>query len=439
MSPEATPLRGGVMRSIGQGVAGGPVTTPAEVEKYYNIGRFDRVIEDCRGLLAETPRHRTQERRFLSFLLGNALIKLHRIAECDAFRIEAVLSGDIPDDSYENSLLKLSIEIFGGEYLPIVEETTRWLKSSDTLPLVVQAHFVFLRGKARYRLGDTKSALADIEFAHSVFSQKKIWTSVFLATNWLGLLAMIQGQLQMALGWYEKCLDLVEYLDVKEWIATNMLNLGVIYYKMGRLEDAESCLRKVFRLDHIQVIRRIMATIALGNVYRLQGEFDQAKRSLQDSLQMSRDHGFRREEVLSLEFLGDVERDNSQPQEARKRYAKALKLAMDLAPRGDLVMELLRREGECLDLQGRHDDAEATLQRALDLARGLGDKFEQGVILRCLGVNAANREEYAQAEQYFAMALKHLVKTQARHEEMILRLKMAQVYHSRIAEDHEVA
>ena len=47
---------------------------------------------------------------------------------------------------------------------------------------------------------------------------------------------------------------------------------------------------------------------------------------------------------------------------------------------------MLRRDGECLALTGNVDEALPVLGRSRSLARKLGDRFEEGVTLRCLAV-----------------------------------------------------
>jgi len=128
--------------------------------------------------------------------------------------------------------------------------------------------------------------------------------------------------------------------------------------------------------------RQCFANIALGNVYRLTRNFEEARKHIHTAYNQAQELGFRREEALSLEFLGDVYRDEGQPEEARRFYNRALAIAMDIAPEGDIVMEIQRRMGECLTMEGDPAGASEYLARALQMTRAQGDRFEEGVTLR---------------------------------------------------------
>ena len=123
-----------------------------------------------------------------------------------------------------------------------------------------------------------------------------------------------------------------------------------------------------------------------------------------------------REECLALEFLGDVHRDEGMAEEALRYYARGRAIADRIAPQGDLVMELLRREGECLELTGRATRALPILAKARTRAQKLGDRFEEGVILRCLAVASAAIADWDAVRRYLDKSLGILEEIDARHE-----------------------
>jgi len=172
--------------------------------------------------------------------------------------------------------------------------------------------------------------------------------------------------------------------------------------------------------------------IALGNVRRLQGEYFSARTALLDAFALAEQEKMRREEALALEFLGDVFRDEGQPAEARQYYGRGLVVARKLAPRGDLVMELTRRRGECLDLEGHHEEAEAVLHQALELCRTVGDRHETAITHRCLGVNATHLGRWKLARKQLEMALEVLQGLNARYETMIASYQLSRLLTSQI-------
>jgi len=178
--------------------------------------------------------------------------------------------------------------------------------------------------------------------------------------------------------------------------------------------------------------------IALGNVHRLTRDFNSARKNLMHAYTMACDLKIPREECLSLEFLGDVFRDEGKPEEARRYYQRGLAIAREIAPEGDLVMELLRREGECLVDEGRTGEGLEVLARALSHTRKLGDRFEEGVTLRCLARGLLQAGDVEHAREYADEACGKLEEIDARHEHAIARLAAAEIM-LRLSESPSVA
>ncbi len=172
------------------------------------------------------------------------------------------------------------------------------------------------------------------------------------------------------------------------------MNLGVTYYKMARYTDADTNLTESLTIGirGKWLHRQCFANIALGNLRRLQRDFESARRYLHSAYNQAQELSYAREEALSLEFIGDVFRDEGKPTEARRYYSRAKALAELQAPRCDIVMEVHRRVGECLYLEGNLEDAIPELNTALDMARAMGDRFEEAVTLRVLAdvLNVSN-------------------------------------------------
>ncbi len=129
-----------------------------------------------------------------------------------------------------------------------------------------------------------------------------------------------------------------------------------------------------------------------------------------------------REECLALEFLGDVLRDEGKPAEARRYYARGMAIAVEIAPEGDLVMELRRREGECLVLEGQVASALPVLAEARRHAAKLGDRFEEGVTVRCLAEAMLAVKDHAGALRYAEESCEILGAVEARLEHLAARI-----------------
>ncbi|MBK7189799.1 MAG: tetratricopeptide repeat protein [bacterium] len=168
--------------------------------------------------------------------------------------------------------------------------------------------------------------------------------------------------------------------------------------------------------------RQCFANIALGNVHRLTRDFESARRHLHTAYNQAQELQFPREEALALEFLGDVYRDEGQTESARRFYARAMAIGLQIAPEGDIVMELRRRNGECFGLENRAAEAMPELQRALDMSRAQKDRFEEGVTLRVMSEVAYRSHDLANARRFIDKSCALLVEIGARHEAAIALL-----------------
>ncbi|MBE0567386.1 MAG: sigma 54-interacting transcriptional regulator, partial [Krumholzibacteria bacterium] len=237
------------------------------------------------------------------------------------------------------------------------------------------------------------------------------------------------SQYQIALNWFGRALSYYDRLSLKRKQSMVRMNLGVTYYKMARYADADKALTESLNIGikGKWLHRQCFANIALGNVRRLQRDFDSARRHLHAAYNQAQELTYPREEALALEFLGDVYRDEGQPAEARRFYARAKAIAEKLAPEGDIVMEVHRRVGECHHLEGDLGAALPELDRALQMARAQGDRFEEAVTLRVLAEAAAAGGDGATARLRIDQAIAILREIEARHEAANALLASAQL------------
>ena len=335
--------------------------------------------------------------------------------------------GYLEMDDRSAAVLELNILLFEEQYTLVQDRTEELLSSYSGQPGLDQAELKLLLGASLRWQGFAEAAVTHVEHASLAFGFLQEPGREAVATNFLGWTFLTMGKLDEARRWFEKSLQINSGLGAKLRLAQNHQNLAIVCYKQGHYQQAIDLLDKELELTENQPDMMCRAQIALGNVKRLQGDHMAARGSLLEAYSLAAETGLAREEALAMEFLGDVFRDEGQPNEAVRYYQRGMKVARQLAPRGDIVMELLRREGECLDLDGRHEEALHVLNDALQLCREVGDRFETAVTLRCLGVNAANLGRWKQATDHLRSALEGLAALGARHETMLTRHHLAQV------------
>ena len=392
-------------------------------------------LEEILGPDGKTPRSGAGEAvsmRDAALLKGWCLIELKRHKLCKQWLESARGHGFLQQDDPAVMILELNIQIFEEHYEIVQDMALSLLSDAPRTADLNTAELRLLLGAALRWQGDMKEAVPHLEFACSAFLILGEPGREAVAANFLGWTHLSMGHLEEGRRWFEKSLQINTGLGATLRMAQNCQNLSIVAYKQGRYPAALELLERELGLTDVTPDMVCRARIAEGNIKRLLGDFLGARPALMEGYSLAAENGLAREEALALEFLGDVLRDEGNPAEARRYYQRGQTVARALAPRGDLVMELLRREGECLDLEGRHEEALHVLNDALALCREVGDRFETAVTYRCLGVNAANLGRWKAAGEHLQNALDGLRDLSARHEMMIAEYLKARTLVRRI-------
>lgn len=371
--------------------------------------------------------------RDAALLKGWCLIELKRHKLCKQWLEAARRSGHVQADDPAVLILELNIQIFE-EHYEIVQDMALSLlaEAPQGTPDLNTAELRLLLGASLRWQGRLSEAVGHLEFACSAFLILGEPGREAVAANFLGWTHLSMGKLGEGRRWFEKSLQINTGLGAGLRMAQNCQNLSIVAYKQGRYGAALEFLERELNLSEVTPDMVCRARIAEGNIRRLTGDFLGARPSLMEGYSLATENGLAREESLALEFLGDVLRDEGNPAEARRYYQRGMSVARSLAPRGDVVMELLRRDGECLDLEGRHEEALHVLNNALELCKEVGDRYETAVTHRCLGMNAANLGRWKAAEDHLQGAIDGLRELSARHELMITHHAMARLLQRRV-------
>ncbi len=333
--------------------------------------------------------------------------------------------GYLATDDLAAEVIALNAQLNSEDFAAIETAAESLLATCQDPADVNHAELRLILGATLRWQGKLDEAMNHVEFACSAFTILDEPGRCAVAANFLGWTCLSLGRLNESRRWFEKSLGINTRLDAPLRMAQNYQNLAIVCYKQGDYQLAVELLEKELKLvgGHPDMTCRDL--IALGNVRRLQGEYFGARTALLDAYALAGQHKMRREEALSLEFMGDVFRDEDQPADARQYYGRGLVVARELAPRGDLVMELTRRRGECLDREGQHEEAQHILNEALEMCRTVGDRYETAVTHRCLGVNAAHLGRWKLARKQLEKALTGLQGLTARYETMIASYELS--------------
>ncbi len=339
-------------------------------------------------------------------LWAKNLYQLDRFKDFQVLMASAGRWGMVPEnlstDLPELDLVRLSFGFKRGEYLDVVNETTTFIDSHrDVLPPVL-ADYLLLRGHCLSNLGQPNRAVEDAEVAFSLFRLLGKDLESARSANLQGMLLVRSSDFPGADRWFRRSFDLHRKLGMRKNMGGNRLNLGIVNYKRGALPQAEIEFQAAFNLltEVDAQVPLCRAAIARGCNLRLQRDFDGARNVLNKAYKQAIEMSLAREEALALEFLGDVYRDEGKLEQARRFYSRALAIGSSIAPDGDIVMEVMCRQGQCLSLLGRHSEGVSVLGRALLLARRLADRHEEGVVRRALATALYTMGDLIQAGQH---------------------------------------
>ena len=310
----------------------------------------------------------------LQAALGQCREVLRREAEIESVPVRARLHRQCADALFRLGRLEES-----------KAAAERALKLADACgDMLLSAHSLNDVSRVLYRLGDLLGARDLYEHALALYRRLGDLSSSAFVRNNLGLIHKNLCEWEAATAHLRAALDLHRDAGRFAETAGPLLNLGIVCQKSGDWARATDCYREAERIflevgDHL---RPVLTGIGLGNVARLERRFSDAETLLLAALERARSVSARREEVLAIEFLGELDHDRGRPEAALAHYRDALALAERIAPEGDLVVELERRRAETLCALGRLDEAETSLRRAQRLARSTHDRLELAVTYR---------------------------------------------------------
>ena len=207
--------------------------------------------------------------------------------------------------------------------------------------------------------------------------------------------------------YYQRALEFFTIAGKNIQLGNTYKMLSILAYRTGRYSRAQehlSCALTCYeKCSH--KIGIINATIAQGRIDIFLGRFREAERVLLESHDKARACGYKRGIAVSAEFLGELYYHLGRYEEALRFLKRDEALAREIAPRGDVSVELYRRLGEVYLALDRIEEAEASLARALELSEYLHNKYELGTILRTYGLIASHKRDLNLARSYFNEAI----------------------------------
>ncbi|UCF78192.1 MAG: sigma 54-interacting transcriptional regulator [Candidatus Eiseniibacteriota bacterium] len=243
-------------------------------------------------------------------------------------------------------------------------------------------------GTIHTRLGNISRAREYFEDALTAFRSIRHDEGVSQVLNNLGVLQKNLSEWRQAAGFFEKALRISEKTGNFGRVATFALNLGIVHFRLGEWESAQRHFARSLQVctqtgNRGGVVRN---RLAMANIDLRKREWEAAEAAYREVLTLSRALGYKREETLALEFLGELELARGNSDAAFALLKEAEPIALGIAPRGDLIMEVLRRRAEVHLARDEFAEAMEAAEQAAEIARSLGDRCEEALSKRATGI-----------------------------------------------------
>jgi serine/threonine protein kinase/tetratricopeptide (TPR) repeat protein len=150
--------------------------------------------------------------------------------------------------------------------------------------------------------------------------------------------------------------------------------------------------------------QRALIDLAMGIAYRLMNKPDEAVRSYQQSMEISKKLGLKRLLANNLTEMAQVQNSLGKPKEALASYQQALDLFHDLGTKKDAGDVLINR-GVLYNGWGDYDKALQDYKESLQIQRDTGDENYQALCLSNIGIVYLNKGDTDNAQTYLQQAL----------------------------------
>ena len=224
------------------------------------------------------------------------------------------------------------------------------------------------------------------------------------ATNWLGIIYKLRGDLTTAEKQYRRLLELAP--DDEGWRAVALGNLGLIAQTQGKLAEAEQFHRDALAID--QKLGRLEGQANqlgnLGVIYRTQGKLAEAEQFHRDALAINQKLGSLEGQANQLGNLGLIYHTQGKLAEAEQFYRDALAINQKLGSLEGQAIQL-GNLGLIYRTQGKLAEAEQFHRDALAINQKLGSLEGQAAAVGNLGLIYRTQGKLAEAEQFHRDAL----------------------------------
>jgi class 3 adenylate cyclase/tetratricopeptide (TPR) repeat protein len=222
----------------------------------------------------------------------------------------------------------------------------------------------------------------------------------------LGEVLVLVGRWDDAKAGYEEALELASAMDDPEALATYQASMAELTRKMGLPGEAEQWLAHA-RSGFEALGNRggVAHTLWLAGFFAaLRGDWDSARVSWEEGLEIRRELGESKRISRMLSNLGAAARHKKEFELARSLHEEALKIRQELTDPWDIAISL-GNLGILATDQGNNDEARQRLEEAARIFSEVGDRWNIAIALEALGKVSSKQGALQDARQQFRDSL----------------------------------
>jgi len=221
----------------------------------------------------------------------------------------------------------------------------------------------------------------------------------------MGVMHHIKGDLDGAYEHYNEALEIREMIGNKSGIADSLNNLGLFWSERGNLKKAQECHEKCLAIEEKIGNKSGIADSLnnLGTMHHNMGNLDATLQCHEKSLGIRKEIGDRTGIAISYDNIGSVFKEKHEPEQALEYYLKGLEICLETGAKLPTFYAYGGLAETYLDLSNPEKANEA-IQKAMDISVEMGAMGEEGIANRFMGMLQTHRMEWPDAAESFDKA-----------------------------------
>ena len=278
----------------------------------------------------------------------------------------------------------------------------------------------YLRGWQQAALGQHRAAQETLLEAYAAFIRCEDKNGVVRVLNRLAYVLLQLGNVDSAAANLASCADLCRQLGRHDDALVADENAAYTYAMAGRLVESVKAYSGIaLDVDNLQPKNRFQFYAMSAFSYALQGHTQSAQKNLDIAEPLCRQYA--RERGIYLENCGLVCLLEGNFEQAERSLDEGLRLSLELAPDSALVSQIKRLLADCYLGQKQYVLAQQTAAEALAVAEKIGQKVEIAACWRVFAQVSAHEGRTDEARDWFRTSLEQFNQISSRYELAVTR------------------